>query len=83
MACGCPVITSNTSSLPEVVGDAGIMVNPQRRDDLAGAMASVLEDSELAADMRTKGLARAATFSWERCAAETLSVYRDVTGKSI
>ena len=83
MACGCPVVTSNTSSLPEVVGDAGLMVDPLRSDELAGAMARVLEDSDLAAAMRTKGLARAATFSWERCARETLSIYRDVTGKSI
>jgi len=83
MACGCPVVTSNTSSLPEVVGDAGIMVDPRQPDALADAMARVLGDSELATDMRIRGLARAATFSWERCSRETLSLYQDLTGKSL
>lgn len=82
MACGCPVITSSTSSLPEVVGAAGIMVDPRKPEELAEAMARVLGDNELLADMRRRGVERAATFSWERCARETLSIYRDVTGKS-
>jgi len=81
MACGCPVITSDISSLPEVVGDAGVMINPRSCDDLAGAIARVLEDSNLAGIMRAKGLARAATFSWDRCARETVAIYRDVSGK--
>lgn len=81
MACGCPVISSNTSSLPEVVGTAGIMVDPRKPEELAAAMARVLGDSDLANGMRRQGLERAATFSWDRCARETLSIYRDVTGK--
>lgn len=81
MACGCPVVASNTSSLPEVVGDAGLLVDPRHHDELAAAMARVLGDSELARDMRRRGVERAATFSWDRCAQQTLSIYRDVTGK--
>jgi glycosyltransferase involved in cell wall biosynthesis len=80
MACGCPVVTSNTSSLPEVVGDAGIMVDPEHSDDLADAMQKVLSDSSLRDSLRSKGLARAATFSWNRCARETLEIYHQVTG---
>ncbi len=65
MACGCPVITSNTSSLPEVVGKAGIMVDPYNTDSLAQAMRQVLTDSELRANMIRKGLEQSKRFSWE------------------
>ena len=78
MACGTPVITSNTSSLPEVVGDAGIMVDPYDVDRLADAMQEVLTDEGLRADMTKKGLGRAKMFSWEKCARETLRVYEEV-----
>lgn len=81
MACGCPVVTSNVSSLPEVVGDAGLMIDPQSADDLASALAKVVGDSELAARMRISGLVRAATFSWDRCGRETLSLYQDILGR--
>lgn len=77
MACGTPVITSNTSSLPEVVGDAGIMVDPYDVDGLADAMHEVLADGGLRANMIKKGLERAKMFSWEQCAKETLEVYDD------
>lgn len=76
MACGTPVITSNTSSLPEVVGDAGIMVDPHDVDGLAEAMGRVLGDPEVREGMRAKGLVRAAGFTWERTAAEYLDVLR-------
>lgn len=78
MACGCPVITSNTSSLPEVVGDAGIMVDPYDVDDLANAMKSVLLDEILREKMTKKGLERAKRFNWEECAKRTLEIYREV-----
>jgi len=78
MACGTPVITSNTSSLPEVVGDAGIMVDPYDVDGLADAMHEVLTDEGLRANMIKKGLERAEMFSWEKCARETLEVYEEV-----
>jgi glycosyltransferase involved in cell wall biosynthesis len=78
MACGTPAITSNTSSLPEVVGDAGIMVDPPDVDGLADAMYEVLTKEGLRANMIKKGLERAKTFSWEKCARETLEVYEEV-----
>ena len=78
MACGTPVITSNTSSLPEVVGDAGIMVDPYDVDGLADAMYEVLTDEGLRANMIKKGLERTEMFSWEKCARETLEVYKKV-----
>jgi len=80
MACGCPVVTSNTSSLPEVVGEAGIMVNPYDTRSLAQAMRQVLTDSELRDSMVRKGLEQSKKFSWERTAELTLQVYNKVTG---
>ena len=78
MSCGCPVITSNSSSLPEVIGDAGIMIDPYDIDLLASSMYEVLTNDELKADMIKKGLERAKMFSWEKCARETLEVYEEV-----
>ncbi len=75
MACGTPVVTSNTSSLPEVVNDAGILVNPDGVEEMAGAMQRLLSDAELRAEMTTRGLSRARTFSWRRAATETVQVY--------
>ena len=81
MACGCPVVTSNTSSLPEVVGEAGIMVNPYDTDSLAQAMRRVLTDKKLRDDMVRKGLEQAKRFSWEKAAEQTLEVYNKVAGE--
>ncbi len=78
MACGCPVITSNTSSLPEVVGEAGIMVNPNDTDSLAEVMRRVLTENKLRDDMIRKGLEQSKRFSWEKAARETLEVYKKV-----
>lgn len=78
MACGTPVITSNTSSLPEVVGDAGVMIDPYDVDGLAKAMFEVLTNEGLREDMRKKGLKRAKLFSWEKTAKETLKIYEEV-----
>jgi glycosyltransferase involved in cell wall biosynthesis len=75
MACGTPVITSNTSSLPEVVGDAGMIVDPHDPADLADAMRRVLSDSTLREHMRQKGLERAQTFSWDKTAAAVMAAY--------
>jgi len=77
MACGCPVITSNTSSLPEVVGDAGIMVDPHDVDELSNVMMKVLSDNILRKELITKGLNRSKMFSWEKCAKETISLYKE------
>lgn len=78
MACGTPVVTTNVSSLPEVVGDAALMVDPYDSAALAAALERALTDSALRAELRCKGLQRAAQFSWERTARETLAVYRQV-----
>lgn len=74
MTCGTPVVASNNSSLPEVVADAGILVNPYDTFAIANALADVLKDEKLRSEMTAKGLARAARFSWQQCAEETLSV---------
>jgi len=78
MACGCPVVASNSSSLPEVVGNAGIMVNTDDADSLAEAMRQVLTDNELRDEMVRKGLEWSKQFSWEKTAEQTLEVYRRV-----
>lgn len=78
MACGTPVITSNTSSLPEVVGDAGIMVDPYNIEELAEAILNVLRDPDLRREMSAKGLEQAKKFSWKETARQTLKVYEEV-----
>lgn len=78
MACGIPVVTSNTSSLPEIVGDAGMLVNPYDVNAITGAIYKALTNSELRDQMSKKGLARAKRFSWEKCARETLKLYEGV-----
>lgn len=75
MACGAPVITSNVASMPEIAGDAGILINPDREDELTDAIARVLTDADLAARLARAGVERARSFSWERAAKETLAVY--------
>lgn len=79
MACGAPVVVSNTTSLPEVVGDAGFAVAPLDIDAIVAAFRQLLDKPELAANMRKKGLERARAFSWERCARETLEIYEAVS----
>ncbi len=80
MACGCPVVTSNNSSLPEIMGKAGIMVDPYDTDSLTQAMRKVLTSSKLRDGMIGKGLEQAKKFSWERAAMETMEVYKNVGG---
>jgi glycosyltransferase involved in cell wall biosynthesis len=78
MACGTPVVASNTSSLPEVVGEAGLLVDPLNTDDLAAALELALLDEPLRARLRQRGLARAARFSWPASARSLLGVYRRI-----
>ena len=78
MACGTPVITSNASSLPEVVGDAGIMVDPHSVEELADAILKLLCDADFRQEMISRGLERAKDFSWQETAGQTLKVYQDV-----
>jgi len=80
MASGVPVIVSNRTSLPEVVGDAGLMVDPDDVDSLCQGLKQLLENSDEAARFSSLGLARAASFSWRRCAEETREVYRQILG---
>lgn len=76
MRCRVPVITSNTSSLPEVVGDAGILIDPNDLDGLSHALERVSEDIELREDLGRRALLRSKEFSWERTVFETVSAYR-------
>ena len=75
MACGTPVITSNTSSLPEAVGDAGILIDPYDVTGLADAVYRVISDEKLRSDLRQKGLKRVKMFSWERAGREFLQTF--------
>jgi len=76
MQCGTPVIASNTSSLPEVVDDAGIMLDPTNRDDLCQAMLDLINNSTLRHQLSQKGMDRATQFSLSKCATETIKVYK-------
>ena len=75
MACGTPVICANTAALPEIVGEAAIVLSPYDERAWAEAMARVLEDGALREELRARGLARAAEFTWGRAARATLKVY--------
>ncbi len=76
MACGTPVVVSNTSSLPEVVGDAALLVDPREVDEITVASWRLLSDQALRQQMIEKGLKRARLFSWRKAASETLDIYR-------
>lgn len=80
MACGTPVLCSDASSLPEVVGDAAMKVDPYDVEGLAEAMKRVLADANLREELRARGLERARQFTWERTARETVAVYRELLG---
>jgi glycosyltransferase involved in cell wall biosynthesis len=80
MQCGAPVIVGNRTSLPEVVGDAGLLVDPFDVDALAAAIESVVNDAELRSELRTKGLQRARLFDWRTTARQTLAVYEQAVG---
>jgi len=78
LACGCPVVTSNITCMPEIAGDAGIFIDPYDVNSLAEGMYKALTDNELRESLKKKGLERAKSFSWERCARETLKVYEEL-----
>jgi glycosyltransferase involved in cell wall biosynthesis len=80
MASGAPVVCSNTSSLPEVAGDAALMVQPDDAGGFAGAVERILADDDLRGELRARGLRRAAEFTWERTARQTMDVYAGVLG---
>ncbi len=82
MACGTPVIAANTSSLPEVLGDAGLMADPRDTRGLAAAMLAVAQDSDLRQQLGRRGRERAQGFSWTRTAELTVEVYRQALRRS-
>ena len=82
MACGVPVVASNVSSIPEVVGDAAILTDPRDAAALCDAMERILKDVGLQASLRKRGLERAAGFSWEKAARETIAVYEEALQRS-
>ncbi len=79
MACGTPVIASNVSSLPEVVGDVGLQVNPRDVADITQALKAMIDRSDLRTTTIAAGLDRARTFSWEKAARELLAIYDNLT----
>lgn len=81
MQCGVPVVTSNTTSLPEVVGDAAISISPIDEDRLSEAMSQVYNDVELRSRLAEAGLKRAATFSWQRCADEYATIFKMISSR--
>ena len=82
MACGAPVLTSNSTALAEVAGDAAVLADPQDARALGEAMVRVLEDEPLRAALKIKGFARAKQFSWDNAAAKTMALYRELCGET-
>ena len=81
IASGTPVVASNVSSLPEVLGDAAVLVDPLEPGSIADGITRVLEDDEIRAELRRKGLARAARFSWERSVKQVRRIYEEIEGE--
>jgi glycosyltransferase involved in cell wall biosynthesis len=78
MSCGCPVIASNTSSMPEVVGDAGILIDPYSVEEVENAIQKVIEDETLSNKLRKKSIKRSQYFSWKKTASEVLKCFYKV-----
>lgn len=78
MSLECPVLCSNTSSIPEVVAEAGLYFDPSRIEAIREAMETLASSAELGRQLRARGLARAEHFSWDKCASETVEVYREL-----
>jgi glycosyltransferase involved in cell wall biosynthesis len=82
MACGVPVVCSNASSLPEVAGDAALLVDPLDTDGLAAAIARALADGDLREGMIVRGFAQAARFTWKQAARQLLGVFDTLGSKA-
>lgn len=78
MACGTPVISSNTSSLPEVLGNNAIFINPDKPDEISSKILGLLSNANLKSELSTKGINHVKTFSWKETAEETLKVYEKI-----
>ena len=83
MACGTAIVTSNTSSLPEVIGDAGLKVDPENTEQLGAALHQLLTDHEMREKFQAHARQRAAGFTWNRTAQDTVAVYRQALGQEI
>jgi glycosyltransferase involved in cell wall biosynthesis len=81
MACGCPVVASDIPALREVLGGAGILVSSGSSSALGNALSTLVTEAGRLSELREQGLVRAGDFSWDRCAAQTLEVYRDVASR--
>ncbi len=81
MNCGTPVITSNVTSIPEVVGDSGMLVNPHSIDELSNAIGEMLSNESLRTHYGNRGYERAKLYSLENTAKNTLNVYNDIYAK--
>ena len=82
MACGSPVISSNTTSIPEVAGDAALLVDPLNSEEIAEAMIRISQDENLRTQLIEKGSLRAKKMTWKKAAVETIKVYQEVLEKN-
>jgi glycosyltransferase involved in cell wall biosynthesis len=78
MACGTPVVTSTLSALPEVAGDAGLLVDPYDADAICGGLAELLESQARREELSRRGLERARRFTWHQVAEQTVRVYKEI-----
>lgn len=78
MACGCPVITSNLGAMKEVAGEAALLVNPEKLEEIAGAISKIYRNAKTRENLVLKGLKRAGEFSWDKTALQTLEIYRSL-----
>ncbi|MCD2346677.1 glycosyltransferase family 4 protein [Clostridium guangxiense] len=83
MSCGAPVITSNITSIPEVVKDSGILIDPFKSSEIENALWKVLNDESLRNDLKVRGIKNSATFSWKKTAEKTLDIYNAVYKKAM
>jgi glycosyltransferase involved in cell wall biosynthesis len=80
MACGCPVVTSNRSSMPEVAGNAALLVDPESVPEIADALSKAVFDQQVRDGLRGRGFARAKELTWEAFARANLGIYREILG---
>jgi glycosyltransferase involved in cell wall biosynthesis len=78
MACGCPVVCSDRTAIPEILGNAGVIFNPEFPEDIADKIWSVWISNHMIKELRVKGLERSRQFSWENTAKKTLAVYQKI-----
>ena len=80
MSMKCPIIASNLSSIPEILGSAGLYIDPKSSEDLKQKMEKLINDGELRNELIRKGLIQKEKFNWDKCAKETLEYYKEILG---